>query len=65
MQLTTKALNSTKDLVYGRSRCFCLLSYPRIYVRQLFLIFSRVKLEFLEAQLRPIEQLDMEVEIGC
>jgi hypothetical protein len=35
-----------------------------MYVRQVFLIFSRVKLEFLEAQLRPVEQLDMEVEIG-
>jgi hypothetical protein len=24
-----------------------------------------VKLECLEAQLRPVEQLDMDVEIGC
>jgi len=42
-----------------------LLPYPRMYVRQLFVRFSRVKLEFLEAQLRPVEQLDKEVEIGC
>jgi hypothetical protein len=37
---------------------FCLLIYPRMYVRQLFLIFSRVKLDLLEARLRPVEQLD-------
>ena len=35
-----------------------LMLYPRIYVRQLFLIFRRVKLDSLEAQLRPVEQLD-------
>jgi hypothetical protein len=29
-----------------------------MYVRRLFLIFSRVKLDFLEALLRPVEQLD-------
>jgi hypothetical protein len=27
--------------------------------------FTWVKLEFLEARLRPVEQLDREVEIGC
>jgi hypothetical protein len=42
-----------------------LLSFPRIYVRQLFMRFRRVKLDSLEAQLRPVEQLDREVEIGC
>jgi hypothetical protein len=35
-----------------------LLPYPRMYVRQLFMRFRRVKLESLEAQLRPVEQLD-------
>jgi hypothetical protein len=29
-----------------------------MYVRRLFLIFSRVKLDSLEAPLRPVEQLD-------
>jgi hypothetical protein len=42
-----------------------LLLYPRIYVRRLFLIFSRVTLDFLEATLRPVEQLEKDVEIGC
>jgi hypothetical protein len=41
-----------------------LLIYPHMYVRQLFLIFSRVKLQFLEAQLRPVEQLDMRTPRG-
>jgi hypothetical protein len=27
--------------------------------------FCRVKLDFLEALLRPVEQLDKEVELGC
>jgi hypothetical protein len=35
---------------------FCLLIYPRMYVRHLFLMFSRVKLDFSEAQLRQVEQ---------
>jgi hypothetical protein len=26
---------------------------------------TRVKLEFLEARLRPVEQLDKDVEFGC
>jgi hypothetical protein len=42
-----------------------LLIYPRMYARQLFLRFRRVKLDSLEAQIRPVEQLDKEVEIGC
>ena len=42
----------------------CLLTYPRMYVRQLFLIFSRVKLDLLEARLRPVEQLDMRTPRG-
>ncbi|MFT4809450.1 MAG: hypothetical protein ACI9LX_002799 [Paraglaciecola sp.] len=41
------------------------LLYLRLKARQLFLIYRRVKLDFLEARLRPIEQLDREVEIGC
>jgi hypothetical protein len=40
-----------------------LLIYPRIYVRQLFVRFNRVKLDYLVARLRPVEQLDREVEI--
>jgi hypothetical protein len=40
-----------------------LLIYPRMYVRLLFVRFSRVKLDSLEARLRPVEQLDREVEI--
>jgi hypothetical protein len=32
---------------------------------QLLLQFSRVKLDFLEARLRPAEQLDKDVELGC
>jgi hypothetical protein len=35
-----------------------LFPYPRMTVRRLFLIFNRVKLDSLEAQLRPVEQLD-------
>jgi hypothetical protein len=35
-----------------------------MYVRQLFLIFSRVKLDSLEAQLRPVEQLDKRTPRG-
>ncbi|MFT4809983.1 MAG: hypothetical protein ACI9LX_003340 [Paraglaciecola sp.] len=35
---------------------FCFI--PRIYVRQLFMRFRRVKLDNLEAQLRPFELLD-------
>jgi hypothetical protein len=35
-----------------------LLPYPRLYVLQLFMRFRRVPLDFLEAQLRPVEQPD-------
>jgi hypothetical protein len=35
-----------------------LLPYPRMYVRRLSLKFSRVKLDSLEARLRPVKQLD-------
>ena len=35
-----------------------LLTYPRLKARQLFMKFRRVKLDYLEAQLRPVEQLD-------
>jgi hypothetical protein len=45
------------------------LIYPRMYVRQLFIRFSGSiymgGLDSLEALLRPVEQLDTEVEIGC
>jgi hypothetical protein len=34
------------------------LLYPRPKARQLFLILRRVKLDFLEARLHPVEQLD-------
>jgi hypothetical protein len=35
-----------------------LLTYPRLKARQLFMKFRRVKLDYLEAQLHPVEQLD-------
>jgi hypothetical protein len=41
-----------------------LLIYPRIYVRQLFMRFRRVKLDSLEARLRPVEQLDKRTPRG-
>jgi hypothetical protein len=34
-------------------------------IRQILGKFSRAKLGSLEAQLRPVEHLDKEVEIGC
>jgi hypothetical protein len=48
-----------KSMIY--SFAFAL---PRIYVRQLFMRFRRVPLDFLEAQLRPVEQLDKRTPRG-
>jgi hypothetical protein len=41
-----------------------LLVYPRIDVRQLFVRFSGVKLDSLEARLHPVEQLDKRTPRG-
>jgi hypothetical protein len=42
-----------------------LLIYSQLKARQLLGEFAGVKLVFLEARLCPVEQLDMEDEIGC
>jgi hypothetical protein len=36
----------------------------KVFIRKKWLIIG-VQLDFLEARLRPVEQLDKEVELGC
>jgi len=48
----------------GAQRAFYLKNSRAMLFFQLLLQFGRVKLEFLEAQLRLVEHLDREVEIG-
>jgi hypothetical protein len=43
------------QISFGEADSYAL---PRIYVRQLLMRFRRVKLDYLEAQLYPVEQLD-------